>query len=109
MGTPAEVTLTLNEESGAFASVDRKPDNNDLSKIRSALISTLIIAVKYDASNNIHKLWGITATDANYLITTSQAVAFVMPPCLILRHNILSQRNICRLPTIEGGPHRQIK
>ena len=82
MCTPAEVTLTLKEAIDAFATVAGKPNDNKTSAISDVLISTLMMVVKYNGTNNVQKIYGVIATDKDYAATTGQTVPFDIPNVL---------------------------
>ena len=63
MRTLEEVTLALKEASNIFSTVVVKPDDNDLSAIANSLIPILMQVVKFDGTANVHKLFGVVATN----------------------------------------------
>ena len=80
MCTLEEVTLALKDVSDTFTTIVGKPDNNDMSAISDVLISTLMQVVKYNATNTVHKLFGVIASNEDYLETTGQTATFLIPP-----------------------------
>ena len=82
MRTPKEVTLALKQASNLFTTVDGKPDENNLSAIAESLISISVQVVKSDGTFNTHKLFGVFATDEDYLATTGKAETFAVPTIL---------------------------
>ena len=82
MRTPEEVTLALKQASDLFTTAVGKPDDNYLSESFDSLISILLQVVKFDGTTNIHKLFGVVASDENYLATTGQAEKFAVPVIL---------------------------
>ena len=89
MGTPKEVTLALKQASDLFNTVVDKTDENDLSEIAYSLIYILVQVVKFDRIANIHKMFGIVATDKDYLATTIKASTFSFPVILSIYDNTI--------------------
>ena len=89
MPTPKEITLALKNASNLFTTVVGKPDDNDLSEITDSLISILLEVVKFDGTANIHKLFGVVATNKDYLATTGQAATFTIPTILSVNDNTI--------------------
>ena len=63
MHTTEEVTLALKQASDLSTTVFSKTDDNELSAIADSLISILLQVFKFDGTANIHKLFGIVATN----------------------------------------------
>ena len=82
MRTPEEVTLVLKQASDLFTTVVGKPNDNNMSEIADSLIFISIQVVKFDGTDNIHKLFGVVATEKEYLATTGQAEKFDVPVIL---------------------------
>ena len=82
MHTPEEVTLVLKKASDLFTTAVGKPDDNNLTAIADSLISILLLVLKFYGTANIHKLFGVVATDEDYLAKTVQADTFSVPVIL---------------------------
>ena len=89
MRTSEEVTLALKETSNIFTGIVGKPDDNDMSAIANSLISILMQVVKFIGTANVHKLFGVIATDEDYLTTTGQAAIFVIPAIMSIYDNMI--------------------
>ena len=82
MRTPEEFTLVIKQASEIFTTVVGKPNDNNLLAIADSLIFILLQVVKFNGTANIHKLFGVVATDKDYLATTGQAETFSVPAIL---------------------------
>ena len=90
MRTPEEVTLALKHASDIFTTVVSNPDNNDLPAITNRLISILMQVVKFDGTANVHNLFGVVATNKDYLATTVKAAIFAITTILSIYDNTIS-------------------
>ena len=110
MRTLKEVTLALKQASDLFTVVFGKPDDNELLAISGILISILLQVVKLDGTINIHKLFGVVATDEEYLATTVQAATFYVPAILYIYDDTIpadSTTTTCR--RLEASQAAKIK
>ena len=60
--TSKEVTLSLREAAELFATIKRKPTNNNITTIVETLVP-IPMETKYDPVGNNHNLWGVIAAD----------------------------------------------
>ena len=65
MLTSKDVTLFLKEAAEIFPTINRKPTNNNITTIIKTL-APIIIVIKYDPTENTHKLWGVITADRAY-------------------------------------------
>ena len=89
MCTPKEVTQALKQASDIFTTVVGKPDDNNLLAIADSLISILLAVFKLDGTTNIHNLFGVFATNEDYLATMGQAATFAVPAILYIYENMI--------------------
>ena len=103
MHTLEEVTLELKHASDIFITVVSTPDDNELSTMDASLISILMQIVKFDATTNVHKLFGVVATDEDYLATTGQAAIFAVPAIISIYYNTIPANTTATCRRLEAA------